>query len=137
MADSIQLFQFVQKCDQTFGHAFHPSQNRRATISTKTMYLISLSQFMFATATFLMFEATSMFDYGFVFFAIFTISNSSVVYPILVWQSQNTLKFIKTCERFIEKSKLWNCLTVNKIVLKIWKIITEIEYNSSESPYRN
>lgn len=66
---------------------------------------MSLGQFLSATAAFLVFDAKSMFNYGFVFFALVTITNSIVVYSIVVWKSQNTLKFIKNCEGFIKNSK--------------------------------
>lgn len=60
---------------------------------------------MIVTVAFLMFEANSMFDYGYTFFVLVTIITAIGVYLIFIWQSENELGFIENCEEFVEKSK--------------------------------
>lgn len=112
---SIKLFQFVRKFDQIFGHPCQLNQKKQCSSnsSAKTIFVISCAQYMFATFAFLVFEAETMFDYGFVFFALVTIANSFAVYLIFVWQSENTLILIENCERFIGKSKFSVLVDVN------------------------
>lgn len=106
MASSIKLFQFVQQCHQIIGvFPSQSNQNQRLIKSTKTKFLIFSAQLMVSTAGFLVFEAKSMFEYGFTFFILISIINSIVVYLIFIWQSKNTSKFVENCEGFIEKRK--------------------------------
>lgn len=110
MAGPIKLFQFIQKCHQTIGISpFRPNQKQRLTNLIQTILLISLAQFMLTTAAFALFDAKSMFEYGFAFYSFVTMINCIAIYLILIWQSQNTLEFIKSGEAFIAKSKCLNC----------------------------
>lgn len=106
MAGSIQLFQLVQKVHRSFfgiyTHRLNPKP--RSTNSTVAILLISCAQFMFTMAGFFLFDAKSMFDYGFAFFALVSISNSIAIYLIFIWQSENTFAFVQNGDRFIEKS---------------------------------
>lgn len=106
MAESIKLFQFLQKFHQIIGIYPHQSnQKQRSTNWTKIVFLISFTEFLFTTIAFLLFEAKSMFDYGLVFYLLVSLINDSATYLILIWQSKNTLKFIENCVGFIEKSE--------------------------------
>lgn len=108
MAGAVKLFQFVQKCHQAYG--IYPVQPNQRKHSTKFIVLMSYAQFSVTTAAFVLFKAKSMFDFGFVFFLLISITNAIAVYLIFIWQSQNTFEFIGNCEGFIEKSKY--CLNV-------------------------
>lgn len=107
MAGSIKLFLIFRKFHQFFG--IDPSQsNQKLWIidcAKIILFLINSSIFMCATVAFLLFEAKSMFDYGFVFFSLISTIDSIAFYLIFIWQSQNTFKFIEHCEGFIKKSK--------------------------------
>lgn len=107
MVGSIKLFQFIQKFHQTIGiyPSSQPNRKQHSINLTNTIFLICSVQNMFATAAFLVFEANSMFDYGFPIFSIIGIINGVVIYLTFIWQSKNTLKFIEFSERFIEKRK--------------------------------
>lgn len=52
---------------------------------------------------FLVFEADTMFEFG--FFISLTLIHCIVIYVLFIWQLDNTLKFVESCEGFIEKSK--------------------------------
>lgn len=106
MAGSIRFLQFVQKFYRIIG--IDPSQrgqNQRSTNSTQKFFLIGSAQSMFTTAAFLMFEATSIFNYGYAFYILISIINSATIYVIFILRSGNTSKFIENCERFIAKSE--------------------------------
>lgn len=107
MAGSLKFLQFFQKCHKIIGIC--PSQSNQEQRSTndliKFIFLFSIAQFMFTMAAFLVFEAKSIFDYGFAMWALLSTINSTVIYLIFSMQLKNTLNFIEKCEEFIEKSK--------------------------------
>lgn len=106
MTGSVKLFQFVQQCGQIVG--IHPCQSNQKYLSTsltRTIFLICWTQCVFTTVGFFVFEAKSMFAYGFSCSIAICVINAIVVYLIFIWQSGNTLKFIENCEGFIDKSK--------------------------------
>lgn len=106
MAGPIKLFQFFQNCQQTIGiDQFEQDQKKRSINSTRMIFLISFAQLMLTMIAFLAFEAESIIDYGFTFWAITCLNNGCGNYSIFIWQSENTLKFIEDCEAFIEKSE--------------------------------
>lgn len=106
MASSIKIFQFVQKLHQIIGiHIPHLNQKQHPTIPTRMIFLICLIQMVITAMAFLLFEATSMFEYGLGTFVVVAMINGIVIYLTLIWQLQNTFKFIENCEEFVEKSK--------------------------------
>lgn len=133
MAGSIKLFQFVQKYNQIIGIYSSQSTTMQGSInSTQAFFWISCAQIWFTIAAFLVFEANSMFDYGFEFFAFISIINGIAIYSIFIWQSQNTLKFIENCERFIEKRKY--CFEQKFCeFIAIWLNLSGIFYRNSHS----
>lgn len=107
MADSIKLFQLFQKIQQSIGIDPAPTNQKAhiSTISIRGIFVICDAQWMFSMTAFFVIAANSMFEYGLSFLWIITAWTYLVIYLILTQQSQNTLKFIENCERFIEKSK--------------------------------
>lgn len=69
------------------------------------MFLIVCAEYLLTTAAFLVFEAKSIFEYGFVFYMLITAINTTSIYLIFVWQSANTYKFIENFEGFLERSE--------------------------------
>lgn len=109
MVKPIALLQFLQKFHQIIGiFPFQPNRKQYLTKWNRTIFLVSTTQFLFASTAFLMFDAKSIFDYGFGFCVLICIINPNVIYLIFIWQSENTLKFIENCEAFIEKSKCYS-----------------------------
>lgn len=118
MAGSFKLFQFVQQWHQAIG--IYPSQSNQwpsQINSTNVIFLFCCAQFAFTTIVFLFVEATSMFEYGLAFFGLIGIINGIVIYLIFIWQSQNTLDFIKNCNRFIEKRMF--CSELGRLDVKL------------------
>lgn len=106
MAGSIKLFQFIQKTYQTIGISPSKLNSKKCSINPKnTAFLIFLTQYTLTTVGFLMFDAYSMFDFGFAFFNLLSIINPTVIYLLFIWKLENTLNFIEKCEIFIAKSK--------------------------------
>lgn len=104
MGGSIKLFEFVQNCNRIFGiYSCQSDPKQHSAKLTRTISLISFAQVMFTTVAFFSLEAKSMFDFGFVFYLLVTITNCLAIYLIFIWESQDTLEFIQKCERFIEK----------------------------------
>lgn len=127
MAGSIKIFQFIQNFHGVIG--ISPAQSfeqQRSINSRNAIFLVSCAQEMFAIVAFLIFEAQTMFDYGFGFFGGMSLLLSIVVYVIFIRQSENTFKFIENCEAFIEKSKQHSC--INHIFTKVQRSQRSIKF---------
>lgn len=106
MAGSIKIFRFIQKFHGIIGiYPPQPFEQQRSINTRNTMFLISCVKTMFTTVAFLIFEAQSMFDYGFAFLLSICVCHSTVIYALFIRRSENTFKCIATYEAFIEKSK--------------------------------
>lgn len=70
--------------------------------------LTSCAEWMLTTAIFLALKAKSVFEYGFIFYILTIIIIGIVIYCSFMRQLENTLKYIKTCEAFIEKSEYYS-----------------------------
>lgn len=109
MAGSIKLFPLFQKIHHTFG--MHPSQSQSrqkpylSTESIRAVFIICALQCIISMIIFFVSKANSMFEFGMLFCMILSATIAICVYLIFIWQSGNTLKSIKNCEKFIEKSK--------------------------------
>lgn len=102
MASSIKLFQFVQKFHRALG--IYPSYSS-SSCSRLKLVLICLIQVGLTLFTFLLFEAKSMYDYGFGCCILISQIIAIVTYLSFVWQSKNTANSIANWEKFIAKSK--------------------------------
>lgn len=108
MTGSHKLFQFFQKFHQTMG--IYPLRSTEQKYPTKwgiMILLVCFAQILFTTIS--MFQAHSIFEYGFAFFQIIGVTNVVVIHFIFICESENTLKFIENCEVFIEKSTFCFC----------------------------
>lgn len=104
--NSIRLFQRMQQYCQTIGiPMLHTNQNRHSLNTKNFIFAICLAQGAMASAAFLVSDAKSMSEYGATFFSLICVIKATLDYFILNWKLDDVLKFIKTCERFIEKSK--------------------------------
>lgn len=106
MAGSIKFFQFVQKCHEIVG--MHPSQSNQNQWSNnlRTAIFIGFAvEGITITVGCILFEAESLFDYGFAFFILNCLVDNAINFLSLIWQAESTFKFIKHCEGFIEKRK--------------------------------
>lgn len=112
MSGSIKVLQFFQKCHQSIGiQLFDPNEKSSSITVRRIIFLIGNAVYGLPTIAHSVFLAKEWFDYGMGFFIAISTGNSVVVYLLFIWQQENTLTFIKTCEEFIEKSK---CLTFIK-----------------------
>lgn len=106
MAGSVKLFQIYQKFQRTIGIAPLQSNQEQHSISARsTFYLIAVTQLAVTPFLFLLFVATSMFEYAFGFFVTANQLKGLCLYVLFAWQWENTLKYIEYCEEFIAKSK--------------------------------
>lgn len=106
MAGSMKLFLFFQKIHQTLGiHPPQAFQKKFLINSSNVFYLVGLAHFALGAFEFLIWEGNSLFDIGLVFYVIIISIACIVFYIIFIWQNENTLSFIKDCEKFIENSK--------------------------------
>ena len=103
--DKIKLFKFNQKLYQEIG-AFPPApdQNHSSVNSKKWFFLLALTYFLIPLFAYVVFEANSMFEYGFLFVICSSIILNILFYLMIIWQTENILSFIENCENFIEKS---------------------------------
>lgn len=105
--NSIKLFEFNQKYCQIIGiRSVQSNQMRAQKLNAMNWIYISFAtQYVTASAAFLLFDAKSLRDYGITFVAMITTISAMVDYFILMWKMGNFLNFIEMCERFIETSK--------------------------------
>lgn len=110
MNGSVKLFQIIQKNYQSIGiYPPEPGQNRAPTNSKNWIFLICVAQFSAFSAIYLLFYATSMFEYGMIFYSLISVSFCTSLYLFAIWQMEDMLKFKECCEGFIEKSKYKQC----------------------------
>lgn len=80
------------------------ANQKQSSVNWKfTIFLSFLLHQWFTAIAFLVFEAESMFDYGLAFYIFLSITNSTVISLLFLFEKENTFEFIKNCERFIEK----------------------------------
>lgn len=105
-ADSIKLFQFLEKYCQTFRvYPLQPNQKRYHINSLNWIIILCLNQFFISLATFFFFEATSMFEYGLTFFVCLCILSSDIHCFSAFGQAKDISNFVENWEKFIGKSK--------------------------------
>lgn len=101
----IKVFEFFQQFHQTIGIYGSESNQKQCSINRRNaLFVFCASEFIFTSVAFLVFEAKSMFDYGFGIFALLVVLNSTIIYFLFIWKLEMTLKFVQNCEGFIEKS---------------------------------
>lgn len=106
MASSVQLFHSFQKFHQIIGiYSSQPSRTDCLINLTNKVFIVSSVLYLITTVTFLVFDATSLFDYGFESYVLIAIITGTVIYLLFIWQHEGTLDFIQNCEKFIGKSE--------------------------------
>lgn len=106
MASSVKLFQSFLEIHKAIGiHSSHPNQKRCSLNSRNKLVFATSVQFTFTTVAFCVFDATSMFDYGFASYILFCTITGTIIYLLFIWKFDETLGFIESGEKFIEKSK--------------------------------
>lgn len=109
MANSIQVFRFIQKIHQDIGIFPSPPNQKQCALNSKnTFFLFALAQYGLTVVAYSVFDAKMMVDYAFGFIALVSIVNSILIYLLFIWQQEYTVKFIENCDRFIEKSMCQN-----------------------------
>lgn len=109
MAGAIKLFLFHQKFNQMAG-IFLTKSDQKSANAIRNIFVICPALNALAVAIFMVYEANSIFDYGYSFFMFISLTQCIILYLTFVWQSENILEFIQSCERFIEKSKNFKLL---------------------------
>lgn len=103
---SIKVFQFIQKYYQAVGIFPSPSNQKCVTFHWRyAIILICLAQFLVSIGAFLFFEAELMVDIGLGIFIVIASIDGIILFTIQIWQIKNSLKYIETCEEFIERRK--------------------------------
>lgn len=121
MVGSVKLFQFLIKSQQMIGIA--PNQSKQKQHLINALYSTALAQLISTSVIFLIFKAKSMFDYGFAFFVTSNTVKALLLYLLLMWQCENTLKFIEYCEGFIAKSKSCLCFSNKRFYWMVNKFL--------------
>lgn len=105
MANSIKLFQFLQKSYKTLGIC--PSQDHEglAFNTRNVIFLFCYAQMFLSVLAFFIFKADTMLEYGNSFFMFETQFYIAMDFLVLMWRITNILELIEEFEEFIEKSK--------------------------------
>lgn len=107
MANSIKLFQFLQKYNRAMGiDSIKESNDICCGINWKKfIFLAAEVQYTVELMAFMFFEAETIFEYGTIFFGIASSIFSIVTHLIYSRQMKNFSEFNENCEHFIEKSE--------------------------------
>lgn len=106
MAGALKLFQFLQRYWETIGICQSQlNQKQNLIYLIKTCVIIGSIQSICSLTAFLVFEANSIFEFGFGFYVVNVTIAGFAFYIIAIGQLSDTLEFVGNCERFIEKSK--------------------------------
>lgn len=117
MANSIEIFQFIQTYNQTIG--IIPSQLNRFgySINVKNvLFFIFILPYIVSLTAFLMFKVKAMLDIGISVFILISMVSTIFFYIIPMCQTEDTSMFIENCERFIAGSKYKR----GKFILRFW-----------------
>lgn len=101
-ADEIKLFTFNRNIFKNIGI---PPPESDTTNSKKWFFIFCQAQLFVLSAAFLVFEESSMIEFGLAFFTCTTVALCFTAYLIQIWQMQNILNHIENCKQFIEKSE--------------------------------
>lgn len=106
-SNSIKLFQFSQKYCETFGIQLPVKSNEKRCIFKAIRWILDIFLLIFwvTSLAFMVYDAKSMVEYGMTLFTMITITLALVIYLITIWQIEEILKFVETCESFINKRK--------------------------------
>lgn len=131
MNGSIKLFQFIHKRYQLIGiYPPRPNQNHSPINSKIRIFLVCLIQLFVFSTIFLLFYATSMFEYGITLYTLSSLALSMTAYLFPIWQMKNILQFHEFCESFIETSKLSaSCICIVLLIIVTMRYFTLQEHN--------
>lgn len=105
MAGSVELFHFFQKVQQAFGIRPPQLKQKQHSIELRNVLLPIFCAQLITGAGFLLFEAKSVFEYGFGFYVLITYIHVIAIYSIFIWENENIFEYFESCKKFIEKSK--------------------------------
>lgn len=104
--NSIKLFEFSRNyCEAVGIKLSHSTENRHKLNLVNLIFVISLVVNWTTTLAYTLWDAEHMSEYGMGMVILSCDSTVIFVYLIIIWQSEDILKFIEMCERFIEQSK--------------------------------
>lgn len=111
MASSIRLFSFNRKYYHVIGiNTIQANENASKFNWKNWFYTSAMVLLVLSSATFFIFDAKSMFEYGLSFFLATAITFPLYTYSSMVWKADESESFIGNCEKFIEKSKKSACI---------------------------
>lgn len=93
-----------------------PSQSSQKADSINVRNKICLicdGQMTFTAFAYCLFEAKTIFEYGFGFYIVICMINGIVLDLLFTWKCENILKLIENCEEFMKKSKLATTLSLD------------------------
>lgn len=105
MTEPIELFRIIKKVRQTF-NIYAPQSDRKLQFAEKNLLiLIAQLSVLLSEASFLLFKAKSIAEYG-TCFSIFNLALTNIIfYSMNHVQKENVVKLIRNFEDFIEMSK--------------------------------
>lgn len=106
--DSIELFQFIKKYYDAIG-INKPESNHldwHFFNSTNWILILSAISMLISSIAFLLFQAKTTYDFGWSFLYSLCLFFGGIFYVIFSFQIKNISIFIKSCEIFIQNSKL-------------------------------
>lgn len=99
---SVKLFEFNQKCGEKFGI----KRSKNSTLNAENViFIVFMVLYAIVLITFLVKDASTMDEYGSIFYTMMDISGATICYSISLWKLEDISTFTKNCEKFIEKRK--------------------------------
>lgn len=143
----IKLFLTVKKFYEIIGICLPRSESNRkwSMFNIKNVsILIFLIQMFLASTAFVLFQAKTVFEYGFPTYVSMTLTSSVIYLFIQLWKIEDILRLMKTCDEFIEKSNcphklllhfaqyssimFFSLLNMTARPIQDWNIIHHLEY---------
>lgn len=107
MAGSIKLFLKLRNdVYKTMGICLGRNSQRFVFNFQNIFFLVCLAQMVASVTVYACVHATSMEEYGIVFFADITLLDAIIHFCLLIWNGPQIFQLIEHLEQFIEMSKL-------------------------------
>lgn len=105
MAEPVKLFQLVQKIYKMMGICPPQPDQKHSFNSRILVVLFIVSQFLFSSVAFLLFQASSIQNRADSFYFSLSIANCGVYIIVSHWKIPKILNLIENFEKFVEQSK--------------------------------
>lgn len=104
---AIKLFRSVQKYFEALGFHAPPQPNQNCKLNHKNgYYIFAVAGMFFPITAFLLFKATTAYEYSISFYLSVVMVTMTVYYVVLIYNMGSIIRLIENYEAFVGKRKL-------------------------------